>query len=180
MNTKDNLISNIHKLFRKDPYITAVLESIGTEFDKIEEKLILLKKEYLFSTMSLEKIEALEKELAYKTKANNIEAKRIEIEARWKSTGKCDLELLQRIADNWRNGEIKVNFINANINIIFISIIGIPDNIEILKKALEEASPAHLGINFKYQYRLWKNLPPKTWEYYNQFTWEQVMTKEGI
>ena len=44
MNTKDNLISNIHKLFRKDPYINAVLESVGTEFDRIERKLILLKK----------------------------------------------------------------------------------------------------------------------------------------
>ena len=106
MNTKDNLISNIHKLFRKDPYINAVLESVGTEFDRIERKLILLKKEYLFSTMSLEKIEALEKELAYKTKAKTIEAKRIEIEARWKISGKCDVELLQTVANSWRNGAV--------------------------------------------------------------------------
>ena len=127
-----------------------------------------------------ENLEELEKELDYKTKATTIEGKRIEIEARWKTTGKCDLELLQTIANSWRNGEIDVKFINGTIEIVFISLIGIPDDIEVLKASLGEAKPAHLGINFQYRYRLWGDLPPKTWEYYSQFTWEEVMKKEGI
>ena len=53
--------------------------------------------------MSAERIEALEKELAYKTNAKTIELKRTEIEARWKASGKCDVELLQAIANSWRN-----------------------------------------------------------------------------
>lgn len=100
MNNRDNLIANIHKLFRKDPYIVALFNSVGIELDRIEDKLSLLRKEYLFSTMSAERIEALEKELAYKTNAKTIELKRTEIEARWKASGKCDVELLQAIANS--------------------------------------------------------------------------------
>lgn len=180
MKTKDILINNLHKIIRKDEFIDAILNPAGLHLDEVKDKMTLLEKEFLFSTMSLERIQELEKELNYKTKSTTIEGKRIEIEARWKTTGKCDLELLQTIANSWRNGEISVKFIDGTIEIVFISIVGIPDNIEVLKAALGEAKPAHLEINFQYRYRLWRDLPPKTWEYYSQFTWEEVMKKEGI
>ena len=180
MKTKDILINNLHKIIRKDEFIDAILNPAGLHLDEVKDKMTLLEKEFLFSTMSLERIQELEKELNYKTKSTTIEGKRIEIEARWKTTGKCDLELLQTIANSWRNGEISVKFIDGTIEIVFISIVGIPDNIEVLKAALGEAKPAHLGINFQYRYRLWRDLPPKTGEYYSQFTWEEVMKKEGI
>lgn len=180
MKTKDILINNLHKIVRKDQFINAILNSPGVHLDELKEKLVLIQKEFLFSTMSLERIQALEKELNYKTESNTIEGKRIEIEARWKTKGKCDLELLQTIANNWRNGEVEVKFINGVIFINFISIIGVPDGVETLIAAITEAIPAHLGINFNYIYRLWKDLPPETWEHYNQYTWEEVMKKEGI
>lgn len=181
MNTKDNLISNIHKLFRKDPYINAVFESVGTEFDRIEKKLILLKKEYLFSTMSLEKIEALEKELAYKTKAKTIEAKRVEIEARWKASGKCDVELLQTVANSWRNGAVKITFVDATIQIKFVSVVGIPDDLSTLKYVIDETKPAHLPVEYSFMYRTWGMLPPRRWgQVNNKFTWKELREKEGV
>lgn len=180
MKTKDILINNLHKIIRKDEFINAILNPAGLHLDEVKDKITLLEKEFLFSTMSSERIQKLEKELDYKTKSNTLEGKRIEIEARWKTTGKCDLELLQTIANSWRNGEIDVKFIDGTIEIIFISLVGIPNDIEVLKASLGEAKPAHLGINFQYRYRLWENLPPKIWEYYSQFTWQEVMEKEGI
>lgn len=180
MKTKDILINNLHKIVRKDEFINTILNPAGLHLDKLKNRINLIQKEFLFSTMSLERIKALEKELSYKTNSTTLEGKRIEIEARWKTSGKCDLELLQTIANTWRNGEIEIEFIDGIIEIIFISLIGIPDDTENLKASLAEAKPAHLGINFHYKYRLWKNLPPKTWKYYNQFTWEEVIKKEGI
>lgn len=179
-NNKDLLISYIHKLLREDSYTNNLFASIGEIFDDLDETLNKLSSEFLFSTMTAERVKELEKELSYTTNAKTLEGKRIEIEARWKTSGKCDLELLQAIANSWRNGEIEIKFIDGTIEIIFISLIGIPNDIEVLKASLEEAKPAHLGINFQYKYRLWKDLPPKTWEYYNQFTWQEVMKKEGI
>lgn len=180
MKTKDILINNLHKIIRKDEFINAILNPAGLHLDEVKDKITLLEKEFLFSTMSSERIQELEKELDYKTKSNTLEGKRIEIEARWKTTGKCDLELLQTIANSWRNGEVEIKFNDGTIEITFVSVVGVPDGIDNLKFVLTEAKPAHLGINFNYRYRLWKDLPPKTWEYYNQFTWQEVMEKEGI
>lgn len=158
MNTKDNLISNIHKLFRKDPYITAVLESIGTEFDKIEEKLILLKKEYLFSSISLEQILRFEKLLNFTTTSIAIEGKRLEIESRWKSSGKCNIELLQSIADTWNAGKIIVRFVDRSIQFGFIGEIESTYDLKSLQDAISKVKPAHLSFDFIYSEKIDTNL----------------------
>lgn len=176
----EKLISIIHKMFRKDPYILALFESWGITLDELESKLRLLSQEYLFSTMSNKRIKELEKELAYKTMSNTLEGKRTEIEARWKMSGKCDVELLQTIANSWRNGVIKVSFIDATIEIKFVSLVGIPDDLNTLKFMIDEAKPAHLPINFSLMYRTWGMLPPRTWGQIGAFTWKELREKEGV
>lgn len=176
----EKLISIIHKMFRKDPYILSLFESWGITLDELESKLRLLSQEYLFSTMSNERIKELEKELAYKTMSNTLEGKRTEIEARWKMSGKCDVELLQTIANSWRNGVIKVFFIDATIEIKFVSLVGIPDDLNTLKFMIDEAKPAHLPINFSFMYRTWGMLPPRTWGQIGAFTWKELREKEGV
>ena len=167
-------------MFRKDPYILALFESWGITLNELESKLRLLSQEYLFSTMSNERIKELEKELAYKTMSNTLEGKRTEIEARWKMSGKCDVELLQTIANSWRNGVIKVSFIDATIEIKFVSLVGIPDDLNTLKFMIDEAKPAHLPINFSFMYRTWGMLPPRTWGQIGAFTWKELREKEGV
>jgi len=182
MNNYDNLENNIHKIFRKDDYIKEIFISAGNRLDNLEEKIIQLDKERNFDTMSLFGIATMENELAYQTKSTDLNDKREEISGRWKTAGKCDLELLQKIANSWRNGNVTVLFTDAVINIIFVSIVGIPYNIETLKFAIEEAKPAHLPIKFKITYRTWGMLKDskKTWEYFSKFTWKDLRDKEGI
>lgn len=148
MKNKDNLLQNLHKIVRDDPYIIALFQSVGIELDKLDKKLKLINNEYLFSTMSLTKINLLEKILNYKTKAKSIEYKRLEIESRWKTQSKCDIELLQNIAETYKVNTCIVKFIEAGININFISPL-IPKDINNLVKAINEAKPAHLPIGFK-------------------------------
>ncbi|MGL5427209.1 MAG: putative phage tail protein, partial [Cetobacterium sp.] len=62
----------------------------------------------------------------------------------------------------------------------FISIIGIPRDVEVLKSAINEAKPAHLPIEYTFRYRTWGNLLENNWRYYKQFTWGQVLRREGI
>ena len=180
MKTKEIILNSLHKIVRKDQYINDLLIAPGSHLDLIKEKKEYLKKEFLFSTMSLERIEALEKELNYKVKAESLEGKRIEIEARWKTTGKCDLELLQQLANNWRNGEVKVTFEDAEIKLKFISIIGIPNDLESFKKVINEAIPAHLGSKYIITYRVWRTLEKFTWNEIGSYTWDEVRNKEGI
>lgn len=180
MNNKEKMLNSLHKLFRKDPYINELLKSSGEDFDSSEEKIESIEKEMFFDTMTSIGIKIYSKEMDYIPQSQNLEGQRTEIEARWKTSGKSDLKLLQTIADTYRNGEIKVLFINGVLDIRFISLVGIPDNIEILMKLIDEAKPAHIPYKYSYIYRLWRMLPPKTWQFYNNYTWKDVMQKEGI
>lgn len=151
MKTKDILINNLHKIIRKDEFINAILNPAGLHLDEVKDKITLLEKEFLFSTMSLERIQELEKELDYKTKSNTLEGKRKEIEARWKTTGKCDLELLQTIANTWKPDTLTIKFVNGDIQVEFLS--GINEDFDLisLSNALEEAKPAHLWLDLTFE-----------------------------
>ena len=99
---KELLLQIIHKIFRKDPYIMELFGGTGKTLDELKSKLAGIKKEFLFSTMTIDRVIELEKELDYKTSSKTLEGKRAEIEARWKMSGKSDLELLQTISDAWK------------------------------------------------------------------------------
>lgn len=176
----DRLLKNLHIIVRKDNFVQSLLSPTELLLHNIEDKILAISKEFNFSTMSMDKIKLLENEMAYKTSSKTLEGKRTELETRWKIKGKCTLKLLQDIANTWRNGEAEITFVDGIILVKFISITGIPNDLEQLKYALEEAKPAHLGIKYSFKYRVWQDLPPKNWKYYSKFTWKELMEKEGI
>lgn len=180
MSHKINIMNNLHRVFRNDPYIQTLLGEAGERLDNISFKAENIEKEFWFDTMSAMGIAILEGQMDYKSMGKTIPDKREELEGRWKIAGKCDLQLLQTIANSWRNGEVAVLFTNACIKITFVSIIGIPRDVESLKAAINEAKPAHLPVEYTFRYRTWGNLLQNTWGYYKQYTWGQVLRREGI
>ena len=179
----NNLIKNLHKDYRKDEYIKEVMGVAGKELSKTSQKTKNLNDEFFFDTMSAVGIALYEGNLDFKT-TGSIGDRRNQIEARWKTAGKCDLELLQTIANSWRNGEIAVLFINGGIIINFISLVGVPYDIENLKLAIETAKPAHLSISWNFIYRTFgmvKNFGETT-QYWKDkgYTWGDMRDKEGI
>lgn len=180
MLNKESLLKNLHKFYRQDPYIENLMSSYGSKLEALETNTIDLSKEFNFDTMSEVGIAIMEEQLDYNCISTSLDGKREEIEGRWKTAGKCDLKLLQTIANAWRNGEVAIMFTNACIKITFISIVGIPRNVEALKSAIEEAKPAHLPVEYTFRYRTWGNLLQNTWGYYKQFTWGEVLKKEGV
>ena len=177
---KLDLLENLHKVFRGDNFIKNLVGASGKELDDIENKIDQLGKEFFFDTMSPVGIAVLENQLDFKATGDSIEGKREQLEARWKTAGKCDLELLKIIANSWRNGEVSVLFANAVIEITFISIVGIPNNIEALKRSLGEAKPAHLPINYTFAYRQHIQLEPFTHEHLKQYIHLELREKENL
>lgn len=180
MSHSEQLLKNLHKIFRDDPYLKSLLLSAGKNLDYLEKKSKDLGHEFWFDTMSEVGIAILENQMDYLAISKTIEGKREEQEGRWKIAGKCNLELLQKIADSWRNGEVAVIFTNAVIEITFISLVGIPHDVDALKKLIEKAKPAHLPINYNFIYRTWGIVKPKDYLYYKGFTWEEVLRTEGV
>ncbi len=52
MNIEQQLIANLHKRVRKDPYIKELCRASGVEMDTIEDAITDIKKQFNFSTMT--------------------------------------------------------------------------------------------------------------------------------
>lgn len=88
--------------------------------------------------------------------ALTIEERRTALQARWRAAGKCDVDLIQRVCDSWRNGEIEVGFAEGVIVLTFIGAYGVPETAELaaLQDAVEHTIPCHLAVSYLYRYLL--------------------------
>lgn len=96
-----------------------------------------------------------EQELEIKTDVNkSYEERRSAIKSKLRGMGKVDSSLIKLVSDAHTNGDVEVTF-DGRINIEFISFYGVPPNKKDLEMALEEIKPAHLDIEFIYNYLTW-------------------------
>ncbi|MTI65174.1 MAG: DUF2313 domain-containing protein [Firmicutes bacterium] len=150
----DRLLKNLNKIVREDKYIQGLLNASGVEIDGLEQLLQKLYRNFWFDTMDEDLgIPIVSKQLKIKLNENTtVEEKRSILEARWKSSGKSDVFLLQSVCDSWKNGEIEVGFENGHITIKFTSLLGIPTDLDSLKDQIKKAKPAHLLVDYLFKY----------------------------
>ncbi|HDK7215239.1 TPA: DUF2313 domain-containing protein [Clostridium botulinum] len=162
MNIEQQLIANLHKRVRKDPYIIELCNSSGMEMNTIENVLEDIKKQFKFDTMTWG-ADLLAGEMGIKLDQSlKQDEKNSIIAARWKSEGKADLNLLQAICNSWKNGNVKVSFIDGKIVLKFVGEYGIPTDLESLKKQIDLSKPSHLPIDYLFAYLLLKDVEAMT------------------
>ncbi|WP_421756835.1 putative phage tail protein [Clostridium sporogenes] len=148
------LINNLHKRVRKDPYIIELCNSSGLEMDTIEDVLEDIRKQFNFETMTWG-ADLLASEMNIKLDPTlKQDEKNSIIAARWKSEGKADLNLLQAICNSWHNGNVEVKFVNGKIQLKFNGIYGIPTDLDSLKKQIDLSKSSHLAIDYLFAYLL--------------------------
>lgn len=163
MSSKENMINNLHKLYRADPWVTALFNSAGIEMDKISDLVDEIDHQLFFDTATETGLAVYEKELGITTREGiSIADRRSTISAKWKMGGISSLELIQMIADSWHNGAVEVEFIGGKISVRFVSIYGIPTDLEGLQEAIGQIKPAHLAIYYTFKYRMHSQLTPFT------------------
>lgn len=88
--------------------------------------------------------------------ALTLEERRTALQARWRAAGKCDVDLIQRVCDSWRNGEIEVGFAAGVIVLTFVGAYGVPEAAALaaLQDAIEHTIPCHLATEYLYRYLL--------------------------
>ena len=154
---KDTLIKNFNIVFRKDPYILSLVNAIELQLDDID---VLCQK--IYEKMF---IDTISEDLGIPILAKNLllefpegittEEKRSILQAKWKSKGKGSEQMLQAIANSWKNGEVIVSIENNVINVTFASLVGVPDNIDGLKTSIDKAKPAYLLCNYIFNWLHW-------------------------
>lgn len=90
----------------------------------------------------------------------DLNIRRDNIKAAFKSIGVTTVDVIKKIAESYSNGKCEVvEYIGDYFFVIkFVSTIGIPKRIDLIKKLIDKVKPAHLGYRFEFKYRTWGDL----------------------
>lgn len=156
MLSKDYCIKTLHRLYRSDKWINELFNSVGLNLDNISDTVDQIYNNNYFDTADEQAVKYYEYELGITPRADQtLDDRRVVIRARWISSGKVDINLLQEVANSWKNGTTALGFIGGRIHVKFISPIGIPADLQALKEVLEDTKPAHLAIYYTFLWLTW-------------------------
>lgn len=161
-------------VYQSDPWLCALFSCARIVHQGIVDEVIQLRKDMFADTLSERQLIVEEFSCGLDSNAvSNLDTRRALVEARWKSGGKCGIELLQTICDSWKNGQVDVSFVDGTIVLTFCGGAGIPENIDALKSAIETARPAHLPVSYGYVYLMIADVNAMTISQIEQTTMDQ-------
>ena len=161
----DNMLSSLPTAYRKDAWVIALLSAIAGVDDAQRADADETAQQMFLDSMTWAL--AIEERIAGITPpaGAGVEERRSVLQAKWRSaTGKCDVDLIQRVCDSWKNGEVDVDFVDGEIVLRFVGAYGVPDAdaLAALKDAVQEVIPAHLAVQYLYRYLLVREVSAMT------------------
>lgn len=161
----DNMLGSLPTAYRKDAWVIALLSAIAGVDDAQRADADETAQQMFLDSMTWAL--AIEERIAGITPAAGagVEERRSVLQAKWRSaTGKCDVDLIQRVCDSWQNGEVDVDFADGEIVLRFVGAYGVPDAdaLAALKDAVQEVIPAHLAVQYLYRYLLVREVSAMT------------------
>lgn len=158
-----DLLRKINKLNAIDKMVKEILGSAAEEMDKTDLSMHQIVDDMFFNTCSEDMLKFYEWEAGIKpTATQTMGDRRSAVEAKWKSSGKVDVEMLQAVADSWKHGKVAVDFVDNKIQITFIDQYGLPADRKGLEFALDEVKPAHLPIIYFVRYLMLEDIEAMT------------------
>ena len=152
----DNMLRSLPVAYRTDKWVCDLLGCIAALDEKQRESALETAAQLFPDAMTWilateERIAGLESNAAL-----TLEERRTALQARWRAAGKCDVDLIQRVCDSWKNGEIEVGFAAGVIVLTFVGAYGVPEAAELaaLQDAVEHTIPCHLAVSYLYRYLL--------------------------
>ena len=160
----DNMLRSLPVAYRTDKWVRDLLGCIAALDEKQRESALETAAQLFPDAMTWileteERIAGLEGNAAL-----TLEERRTALQARWRAAGKCDVELIQRVCDSWKNGEISVGFAEGVIVLTFVGAYGIPAPAELaaLQEAVERTIPCHLATEYLWRWLLVREVAAMT------------------
>lgn len=150
----DNMRKSLPVAYRTDKWVCDLLAAIQSLDDTQREQMLDITQQLFPGSMTWAL--AIEERDAGLPSTGTLEERRTALIARWRGSGKCDVDLIQRVCDSWKNGEISVGFAKGVILLTFVGAYGIPAPAELaaLQDAVEHTIPCHLAVSYLYRYLL--------------------------
>lgn len=109
----------------------------------------------------------------------DLEYRRTRLLSKLRGQGVPTISLVRAVAASFANGEVEVIEHNDQYYFVvkFVSILGVPPNIDDLTAAINEIKPAHFNFVYEYIFRQWGLFKTYTWGALESRTWKDL--REG-
>lgn len=179
---KTEMIKSLPLYERKSGVINEVVISYDREFRNVEQQLEVVDRNIFIDT-AVESLPIFERDLGIKTEPTlRYDQRREQISSRNRASfDQTTEQTIKNVASAYGNGEVEV--LPADevgvYEIKFIGI-GIPNNMEGLKKAIDIIIPAHLGIKYIFTFSPWESIKDLTWGGVIAETWNDLRTWDEV
>ena len=96
--SKEFILEQLHRLYREDPWVNELLRAGTVTMEHLAEKILEIYNSNWFDTMPESYVDLYEKKLGIaKNPSKSLADRRGAIEAKWKSSGKITVDMLQEI-----------------------------------------------------------------------------------
>ena len=171
------MINRLPGYYRKSQIIKDLYEVIKTILDGAADKLDI-EGLRLFITQT-DEFEPHEDDVGLSPSSESSENRRSKVIARLQGNNLLTLAELRNLITNYEKSgcDIREDFPNYTVYITFSGRKGIPENMELIKAAIEEVKPAHLRIGYDYCENTWQDIWEKFGAWGNiaeHVTWDML------
>lgn len=190
VNTTRNYYQEMVKMVplyeRKSKVFLEVFHSYDEEFKKLIQGVASLENE-MFDDTAINSLSIYERDLGITSiEGLTTSQRREQISSRQRASfDQTTEETIQTIASAYSNGEVEVNPTSTVglYEVKFVGSLGVPDNLEGLKRAIDVVFPAHLMYTFVFTYVTYDQ-SKATYATYNDLnatglTYEELLVTEG-
>jgi hypothetical protein len=173
-----SLIDYLPEDYRKSAVVVQLQEAIQGEWDSLDQAVDALE-EQLFIEMATWGVDYWEKVYGITPNlSKSMDYRRSAVKAKMRGTGTTTVAMIQNVSESFVNGQVAVEEHNEEyrFDIVMLSVIGIPPNMEDLQAVIEEIKPAHLDYRIIIKYNTWGMVKeaPYTWGMAALRTWEDM------
>lgn len=178
-----DLLEYLPSFYHNSDIIKSFMESNSIEVDILKAYMNDLIKNLYVKTATWG-LDLFEEELGLVTdKSISYEERRERILAKKRGNGTTTKAMIKNTAEAFSGGEVEVieNFNDYSFIVKFVGVKGIPKNLALFKKMIEEIKPAHLNYELAFTYTVWSMVMAKSniWNDFNNKTWVELMAYEG-
>ena len=152
------MVRNLPQQYRQDPWVLALADAILGVLESQDAYSRSIREQVSLETITWA-LEIEERQAGIVPPAGaTLESRRSVLAARFRASGKVDIDLIQAVADAWKNGEVDVDFIGGRIRVDFVGSFGVPEDLAGLQEALSTTIPVHLPIDYVFRYLLIRDI----------------------
>ncbi|MDR6723977.1 uncharacterized protein YmfQ (DUF2313 family) [Paenibacillus amylolyticus] len=148
------LFSYLPSYYETSRVMQADMQSKGTEMDLLYQTLDETLDQFFVRTATWG-LGYWEQELGIETdRIKPVEQRRAVVESKLRGAGKFSGRLVANVAEAYARGKVDVSFQPEvwSFTVSFVDTMGIPPNIDDLKRAIDDLKPAHMAVEYEYRY----------------------------